>query len=159
MVLPPDVVRAVVENDAAYYRVARPEQLMRMSFEPSVRAHDRITDLRLPGSPKTGKDVGAKSTLLAAQRRKLGEGKEPTLDKEDLRAKVLDPAYIETVRGESEKKVKKAKEAEAHRAWIAKLKKKDYSGPELDRTRYLACLLYTSPSPRDVEESRMPSSA
>ena len=24
---------------------------------------------------------------------------------------------------------------------------------------YLTCLLYTSPSPRDVEESRMPSSA
>ena len=26
-------------------------------------------------------------------------------------------------------------------------------------TMYLICLLYTSPSPRDVEESRMPSSA
>ena len=26
-------------------------------------------------------------------------------------------------------------------------------------TEYIACLLYTSPSPRDVEESRMPSSA
>ena len=25
--------------------------------------------------------------------------------------------------------------------------------------RHIACLLYTSPSPRDVEESRMPSSA
>ena len=24
---------------------------------------------------------------------------------------------------------------------------------------YISCLLYTSPSPRDVEESRMPSSA
>ena len=28
-----------------------------------------------------------------------------------------------------------------------------------DRGRLRACLLYTSPSPRDVEESRMPSSA
>ena len=28
-----------------------------------------------------------------------------------------------------------------------------------DRAKYYACLLYTSPSPRDVEESRMPSSA
>ena len=26
-------------------------------------------------------------------------------------------------------------------------------------TQYIDCLLYTSPSPRDVEESRMPSSA
>ena len=29
----------------------------------------------------------------------------------------------------------------------------------VDRTIYNGCLLYTSPSPRDVEESRMPSSA
>ena len=28
-----------------------------------------------------------------------------------------------------------------------------------DLTELLGCLLYTSPSPRDVEESRMPSSA
>ena len=30
---------------------------------------------------------------------------------------------------------------------------------ELCSTNFLDCLLYTSPSPRDVEESRMPSSA
>ena len=30
---------------------------------------------------------------------------------------------------------------------------------EMGLGRVLACLLYTSPSPRDVEESRMPSSA
>ena len=29
----------------------------------------------------------------------------------------------------------------------------------VDAARSTACLLYTSPSPRDVEESRMPSSA
>ena len=28
-----------------------------------------------------------------------------------------------------------------------------------DKARYLGCLLYTSPSPRDAHESRMPSSA
>ena len=27
------------------------------------------------------------------------------------------------------------------------------------KTKFIICLLYTSPSPRDVEESRMPSSA
>ena len=32
----------------------------------------------------------------------------------------------------------------------------EISYPDL---RYISCLLYTSPSPRDVEESRMPSSA
>ena len=30
---------------------------------------------------------------------------------------------------------------------------------ECDGTRYYCCLLYTSPSPRDAHESRMPSSA
>ena len=29
----------------------------------------------------------------------------------------------------------------------------------IDNSQYHTCLLYTSPSPRDVEESRMPSSA
>ena len=33
------------------------------------------------------------------------------------------------------------------------------SGSDLDAELPMACLLYTSPSPRDVEESRMPSSA
>ena len=32
------------------------------------------------------------------------------------------------------------------------------NNPE-DFKQYMSCLLYTSPSPRDVEESRMPSSA
>ena len=32
-------------------------------------------------------------------------------------------------------------------------------GAEYINDRYYNCLLYTSPSPRDVEESRMPSSA
>ena len=31
--------------------------------------------------------------------------------------------------------------------------------PKISSTKSLTCLLYTSPSPRDVEESRMPSSA
>ena len=34
-----------------------------------------------------------------------------------------------------------------------------YKDLNLDFQQNTACLLYTSPSPRDVEESRMPSSA
>ena len=36
-----------------------------------------------------------------------------------------------------------------------------FAGYDFDKNfiLYLSCLLYTSPSPRDVEESRMPSSA
>ena len=35
----------------------------------------------------------------------------------------------------------------------------DYAGKVLLIVNVASCLLYTSPSPRDVEESRMPSSA
>ena len=37
--------------------------------------------------------------------------------------------------------------------------KKELSGSVYERIQKKICLLYTSPSPRDVEESRMPSSA
>ena len=37
--------------------------------------------------------------------------------------------------------------------------KNDGSAKDAGHVRVYACLLYTSPSPRDVEESRMPSSA
>ena len=39
----------------------------------------------------------------------------------------------------------------------ATMKKKDVK--DFASTKHKNCLLYTSPSPRDVEESRMPSSA
>ena len=35
----------------------------------------------------------------------------------------------------------------------------DFKKGHITGARHLTCLLYTSPSPRDVEESRMPSSA
>ena len=44
---------------------------------------------------------------------------------------------------------------------IGKLNHVAIAVPDLSAAaeQYRACLLYTSPSPRDVEESRMPSSA
>ena len=46
-------------------------------------------------------------------------------------------------------------------AEVAKLIKPGVTTKELDKVaeEFISCLLYTSPSPRDVEESRMPSSA
>ena len=44
--------------------------------------------------------------------------------------------------------------------WLHRTQKRykvGYIDPELGQASF--CLLYTSPSPRDVEESRMPSSA
>ena len=40
-----------------------------------------------------------------------------------------------------------------------KIKRWRHPNDNLEPILYKACLLYTSPSPRDVEESRMPSSA
>ena len=39
------------------------------------------------------------------------------------------------------------------------LDRMDISNPKYDRLKLTACLLYTSPSPRDRQKSRMPSSA
>ena len=41
---------------------------------------------------------------------------------------------------------------------IAQVMSESSDHPDVDEL-YNSCLLYTSPSPRDVEESRMPSSA
>ena len=41
----------------------------------------------------------------------------------------------------------------------AKVKGASFTGETDPEVKGLCCLLYTSPSPRDVEESRMPSSA
>ena len=43
--------------------------------------------------------------------------------------------------------------------WDVTGKVNDKEFPLMETARPLVCLLYTSPSPRDVEESRMPSSA
>ena len=47
-----------------------------------------------------------------------------------------------------------------HFCWVA-VNPKEAENPELTQEvlRLMPCLLYTSPGPRDVEESRMPSSA
>ena len=43
---------------------------------------------------------------------------------------------------------------------LDRIKGKTFDYPIIStNSKYLNCLLYTSPSPRDVEESRMPSSA
>ena len=47
----------------------------------------------------------------------------------------------------------------AKRARIIYYSPERVTGAELSGMTYEGCLLYTSPSPRDVEESRMPSSA
>ena len=51
-------------------------------------------------------------------------------------------------------------ELESYRNWLEENTEKAYLIAQEARSKGLDfCLLYTSPSPRDVEESRMPSSA
>jgi len=49
--------------------------------------------------------------------------------------------------------------AAAHATPMVEAADQDVSGGIVTADKVMACLLYTSPSPRDVEESRMPSSA
>ena len=51
------------------------------------------------------------------------------------------------------------KRIEEIRRDLEEMKPKEWDEEENDYGYYYDCLLYTSPSPRDVEESRMPSSA
>ena len=44
-------------------------------------------------------------------------------------------------------------------AWMKRVRVKSQEEIDSEAARYLACLLYTSPSPRDYAASRMPSSA
>ena len=46
-----------------------------------------------------------------------------------------------------------------HAIWLRDNAQDDETRDQINGQRLIACLLYTSPSPRDVEESRMPSSA
>ena len=60
--------------------------------------------------------------------------------------------------------LKKLRNAEYQRKYRAKLTQQQLitlnsSKASTNRNRYNTCLLYTSPSPRDLSTSRMPSSA
>ena len=65
---------------------------------------------------------------------------------------------IEALKGDSlGAAVRRLRSSDRGRALLQK--KPDIVSKLNDREWLLSCLLYTSPSPRDVEESRMPSSA
>ena len=62
------------------------------------------------------------------------------------------------VTGQGPDVVERARQAAAGGAGVIQVRSKPITARELYALSR-ACLLYTSPSPRDVEESRMPSSA
>ncbi|MDP7560802.1 MAG: hypothetical protein QF745_09705, partial [Planctomycetota bacterium] len=78
------------------------------------------------------------NTLTAAQREKLRKKENPGPERRTVQKKfrTLDPEFAEELR-EPYQSVKKQERKQAEQAWMKKLKSEDYSGPVLDRSRYL----------------------
>eukprot|EP00973_Karenia_brevis_P017592 2413758-Karenia_brevis.AAC.1 len=55
----------------------------------------------------------------------------------DLKSETLDPAYADKLR-QGHANVSAERKKQANEAWMEKLRQGDYSGPTLDRSRYLA---------------------
>ena len=73
-----------------------------------------------------------------------------------LKSETLNPAYAAGIRAKQQSNgVSVKKQAAAGDAWMAKLEKGDYSGPTLDRSRYLSMRNSTvDGNPRRSEEYR-----
>ena len=80
--------------------------------------------------------VKSASTLTYQQKKKL-QNREIT-DDHQYPARVLDPPLVEETRKESERRVAQEAVSRARKYWLGKLEAGDYSGPELDRSRYLS---------------------
>ena len=108
----------------------------------------------LPGSPGPGSPAG--SPAREALRRALnGDNEQPNLALAPLRWNI---EKERRARGAALKSAEEAFDAEAARrraGFDASKRARDHAVAE----RRAACLLYTSPSPRDATLSRMPSSA
>ena len=71
--------------------------------------------------------------------------------------KVKDDGMNPVIKYKGKKKHQKIKDREYHTFEIVNILTKD--GEEVNKPPTTTCLLYTSPSPRDMRRSRMPSSA
>ena len=146
-----NIVKQRMLRDEAVYSIAEPQELMKAPWKSSEPAAS-CSASRCPSGAKATKKKSAgeehrdSSTLLAAQRKKMSatvkpeEG--PTQYGSSLEPDVLDPDYASGLKSKSRKDVAqyvaKSDAEVAHRGWMEKLRRQDYSGPTLDRSRYLA---------------------
>ena len=97
--------------------------------------------------------VKSASTLTYQQKKKL-QNRE-TSEEHQYTPQVLDPSLVEETRRESENRVAQEATARAREYWMGKLEAGDYSGPELDRSRYLSLRdSEVKGNPRQTEEYR-----
>ena len=143
--LRPEAVRQRLLQDDAVYAIARPEDLMRAPFIPSKQDSVCVADRALPGdceriaSIEPVKDHKNSNTFTAAQRKRMaGKGEVGPAAAKSLKSENLDPKYADRMRMESEGGVSSSRREAARDAWMRKLEEENYSGPTLDRTRYLA---------------------
>ena len=100
-------------------------------------------------------DEGVKSanTLTYQQKKKL-QNRE-SAEEHHYTPQVLDPQFADDARGDSERRVTPETVAAAREHWLTKLESGDYSGPELDRSRYLTLRnTEVEGNPRQTEDYR-----
>jgi hypothetical protein len=156
----PETIPERVARDEQVFKVLEPAELM--ETPPCVETGflgkqgdggDTAEALLAEGQPKK-----AANTLTAVQREKMRR-KETQAPQSSLslpKPKVLDPQFAENMRksqknagpGSGERKL-------AEKAWMTKLQEEDYSGPTLDRSRYLVLRNQTIVgNPRQTSEYR-----
>ena len=128
------------ENDA----------LVREYFNPAV-PYKEISSLI---NAKTGKKISAETISISCKRQGLipKKGHTPITGRQKNIPQELDPVVFSTTFTRYTKPVKE----------ILATSVQDLSDPHpkfLENLKLYTCLLYTSPSPRDRQKSRMPSSA
>ena len=135
------------------FNIARPEQLMERPLIPKKQGASRNAACLLPEEQSSGKPA---NSFTYSQRKKMKMREEEQPRGGSLRPESLDPVYVEGMRAQQvQGGVSKNERAAANQSWMKKLKGGDYSGPTLDKTRYLN--LRDTPivgNPRQTEEYR-----
>ena len=109
----------------------------------------------LPTPPTTSPEKAANSSTYS-QRKQLKQRETELPDGMSLKPETLNPAFAAGLRAKQlHHGVPASKQAAAEAAWMSKLDRGDYSGPTLDRSRYLCMRNATiEGNPRQTEAYR-----
>jgi hypothetical protein len=148
-----DEVRRRLLKDEAIFNIARPEMLM--EYPLSTQQQGLSSDAAEP-LPVSGAEEKGVNTFTYGQRKTMQRKEKTQREDSNLKSETLDPAYAEAMRkGQSYNGVPARRREAAKKAWMKKLEDEDYSGPTLDRSRYLTMRnAIIDGNPRQTEDYR-----
>ena len=150
------------QSDIDMIVAATKDAIVMVEGEMSEMAESEVIDAMLFGHENIKPVLELQEKIRKACGKPKREFVEPKLD-ESLVAKVHDLTAAKIKKGLSIREKHSRSEALSNtKSWLMEeiaAEGKPYAGQEKDVDAAYACLLYTSPSPRDATLSRMPSSA